>query len=225
MQKTRGGRIFFWATIVTCAMTPTASLFAQSRTPTSLTQNTINRTGSSLYSGVGQDTSGRSLRSTSLSGGVGAGGLLNQAMGGGTLGGAGSMPGTSSAIADEKRLSAIDEGDALVAFADSPSVNEEAIRTLNAQPAGMYRPRLKVNMADFPPANAKVSGIDRRLLVLQEHLQTRLVRSTGSITLALDGETLVLTGSVENEQQKKLLERVVRLEPGVTVVRNELVVR
>jgi hypothetical protein len=126
--------------------------------------------------------------------------------------------------------SAIDSADQLInRVADTPTINQEAIDELRLnveQPNRMYNPRLRISLVDFPPAIAKASDIDIRLVALQSHLQSRLFQANGStVKLTLDGETLVLQGTVPNTQQKNLVERIVRLEPGISTVRNELAVK
>ena len=42
------------------------------------------------------------------------------------------------------------------------------------------------------------------------------------ITVATDGNTVVLTGAVASDDERRLVENMIRLEPGVHSVRNEL---
>jgi osmotically-inducible protein OsmY len=60
-------------------------------------------------------------------------------------------------------------------------------------------------------------------------LNTRLERlavdhNIGQPQITVEGDTVVLRGTVESESQRRVLERFVLLEPGVMQVRNDLVV-
>jgi hypothetical protein len=81
------------------------------------------------------------------------------------------------------------------------------------------RPQLQVGF-DMPPVAPTT---------LQASVQTRFANTPNlgergaGVTLAAD-ETgaIVLTGTVKNEGDRRLMEMLVRLEPGVNTVRNEL---
>jgi len=60
------------------------------------------------------------------------------------------------------------------------------------------------------------------MAIVQQNLQTRLIRSTGVVQLALEDETVVLRGLVASDHHKKQVERIVRLEPGISTIRNEM---
>lgn len=117
--------------------------------------------------------------------------------------------------------SAIRDGEKLVTFAQ-PQPVQKAVVEPNTR---MYNPRLRINLAEYPAANSKVSAFDARLRLLRDHLQTRIVSLPDQIDLDMDGETLVLRGSVADSHQKSLAERVALLEPGIRSVKNELIVR
>jgi hypothetical protein len=44
------------------------------------------------------------------------------------------------------------------------------------------------------------------------------------LSVEMDGETAILRGTVESEEQRELMERMAKLEPGISAVRNELLV-
>ena len=51
-----------------------------------------------------------------------------------------------------------------------------------------------------------------------------VLQGKGNIATVMEGDTLVLQGQVQTAAEKKLAEDLLSLEPGVTLVRNELVV-
>jgi hypothetical protein len=64
-------------------------------------------------------------------------------------------------------------------------------------------------------------------LALQGDLQSIIARSgrlasRGDIRVSVDGRTVVLTGRVRNERERRLAEALVRLTPGVREVKNNL---
>lgn len=68
------------------------------------------------------------------------------------------------------------------------------------------------------------------LAVRRPDLQAIIARSTtltsaGNITVATDGDVIVLTGTVVNEDDRRIAENMLRLSPGVRNLRNELRVR
>ncbi len=76
-------------------------------------------------------------------------------------------------------------------------------------------------------------GFDRPSLsssTASANVQSRMSRlplppQIQNVQVSLDGETVVIRGEVPNESDKKLVERLVRLEPGVNSIRNELTTR
>jgi hypothetical protein len=65
---------------------------------------------------------------------------------------------------------------------------------------------------------------------LQTDIQQTIARSSrltlpGQVRVVMDGATVVLQGSVANPRERQLAESLVRLTPGVRLVRNELSMR
>ena len=50
------------------------------------------------------------------------------------------------------------------------------------------------------------------------------VRGSGSVNVAMEGQIAVLRGEVKSQHDRDLIGRMLLLEPGVSDVRNELVV-
>lgn len=134
----------------------------------------------------------------------------------------GDSSGTQS-ISDSDLQSAIGPGEKLVFEARPPSTNEKIILDILA-PVKMYNPRLTIDFKQYPLANAKSSGFDKRVQNLGNHLNKRLISEEGNITLAFENEILVLRGEVQSEHQKELAELIAKTEPGVDEIRNELTV-
>ena len=55
-------------------------------------------------------------------------------------------------------------------------------------------------------------------------LDRAVPEKSGSVQVTLDGSTAVLQGSVQNDHQKKLVEMLLKMEPGIADVKNELTV-
>ena len=84
----------------------------------------------------------------------------------------------------------------------------------------MYDPRLKVNF-DFPrQPTGKVN------LELARRLESSLTLSgTGRIEVSQEGATAILRGEVASERNRRLARLLLLLEPGISNVQNELVVK
>src|SRR5262249_40038408 len=54
--------------------------------------------------------------------------------------------------------------------------------------------------------------------------RTSALKGRKNITVGVDGNVVVLRGEVSSERERRLAEGILRLEPGVTEIRNELVV-
>jgi osmotically-inducible protein OsmY len=78
-----------------------------------------------------------------------------------------------------------------------------------------------VTRVDFGPAAAIASSTEVATTV--EHTLAAVVPN--GISVAVEGSTAVLRGSVPSVQDRKLAEQMALLEPGVRSVRNELVVQ
>ncbi len=68
------------------------------------------------------------------------------------------------------------------------------------------------------PVALVASGVQARISRLLEQ------RDAGSVRVEMVDRTATLTGMVESEYEQRLLERMVRIEPGVSSVRNLIVV-
>tara|TARA_B100001105_G_C21972336_1_gene265467 strand:+ start:25 stop:423 length:399 start_codon:yes stop_codon:yes gene_type:complete len=55
-------------------------------------------------------------------------------------------------------------------------------------------------------------------------LDRAVPEKSGSVQVTLDGSTAVLQGAVQSDHQKKLVEMLLKMEPGIADVKNELTV-
>jgi osmotically-inducible protein OsmY len=84
------------------------------------------------------------------------------------------------------------------------------------------RPPVRIRLqVGFTPPRAAPS-------VVATNINTRLAQlavdhSLGQPQVSVEGGTVVLRGVAESESQRRVLERLIMLEPGVLSVRNEMV--
>lgn len=83
----------------------------------------------------------------------------------------------------------------------------------------MYRPRLRINFTFGAPTNRQLSERIARQFERTERLGT-----SGPIEVSVAGDTATLRGTVASSRDRELMELVVRFEPGISEVKNELVV-
>jgi len=84
----------------------------------------------------------------------------------------------------------------------------------------MYDPRLKVNF-DFPRQPTGTVNLE-----LARRLEASLrLSGTGRIEVLQEGATAILRGEVASERDRRLAGLLILLEPGISNVRNELVVK
>jgi hypothetical protein len=99
-----------------------------------------------------------------------------------------------------------------------PQVNLTQPRT--ASRTGMYRPRLRVDFRFSPRPAMEIS----RALAAQLE-RTPSIQPTSPIEVAVEGETVVLRGSVASERQRVLAGNLMLFEPGISKVQNDLTVK
>ncbi|MBN2473225.1 MAG: hypothetical protein JXB62_01355 [Pirellulales bacterium] len=101
----------------------------------------------------------------------------------------------------------------------APDANQTALPAALPR-VGMYRPRLRIGFAIPPQAPQTVSTeLARRLQSCPGlHLQS-------PIEVYLEGETATLRGAVASERDRSLAQLMVLFEPGISQVRNELMVK
>ena len=83
------------------------------------------------------------------------------------------------------------------------------------------------NVDDLTRLSNQLLNDEARRRTLATNAQKRLTRiplpkKFQGVKTSFEGETIVLRGEVSTESQKRLVERLVKLEPGIDSVRNEV---
>jgi len=98
----------------------------------------------------------------------------------------------------------------------APSATRSA-PSVSARRTPMYEPRLTVGFTvPSPPQRELADTLARQLE------QTDAIKSLGPIEVSVEGQTAILRGEVASEHDAVLAGLLVRFEPGVQGVRNEL---
>ena len=165
-----------------------------------------------------------------------AGAISRTLIEGGTISTADLVGGIAASLMDtttpiEQQISAI-EGP-LISEIPAPEVNQTIAESLigDAQ-TGRYPPRLKINFAEFPlrtieAANGENSagrngrnGATTDSIV--QRIQTKL--RIAPVDLVVQNRTATVSGMVTTERQRNLIASMLRFEPGIDAVNNELTV-
>ncbi|NQT38520.1 MAG: BON domain-containing protein [Planctomycetes bacterium] len=93
---------------------------------------------------------------------------------------------------------------------------------------GMAREQVRTSLTlGFRPLGPQLDprGFDQRGIVLTKVLQrSSRVQIIAPVEVAIEGQTAILRGTVASQHDRVLAEQLVRLEPGIWNVKNELVV-
>ena len=109
---------------------------------------------------------------------------------------------------------------------DVPEVNQTFTPAYIGNPqTGRYPPRLKVNFTEFPlrslsHTNRPTSGSPTAIVV--QRVQNRLC--SPQLHLVVKDRTAIVSGTVATERQRSLAEAMLRFEPGIDTVQNEIAV-
>jgi len=157
---------------------------------------------------AGQTTSGSAFGTTAFSntaGGTGAaGGLGGSAIGGAGLGG-GLGGGRFGGLGGIGGLGGLGGGGA---------------GNASAQAKKLIRPIVRPDI-EFERASPAAIATNAQSRLSRIPLPKKL----RSVISSVEGETIVLRGEVATESEKRMVERLVKLEPGIDLVRNEVTVR
>ena len=105
----------------------------------------------------------------------------------------------------------------LVRTTTGPAINRTRVRS----PAPyMYEARLRVGF-DVNPRSLPA----QETKVVQRLMQARAIDPASSIEVKLEGSTAILSGTVGSGREKSLAGMLLTFEPGISNVKNELVVR
>ena len=124
----------------------------------------------------------------------------------------------------------------LVTEETAPTVNLESVEAIDAK-TQRYSPRLKLDFGEFPlrrisgnfSGTVKDDGVEELEQTntsltneIVRRIQNRLKLET--VRFEFKNRTARLTGSVSTQRQRELIEVMLRMEPGIDMVKNELVV-
>ena len=105
----------------------------------------------------------------------------------------------------------------LVRTTTGPAINRTRVRS----PAPyMYEARLRVGF-DVNPRSLPA----QETKVVQRLMRARAIDPASSIEVKLEGSTAILSGTVGSGREKSLAGMLLTFEPGISTVKNELVVR
>ncbi len=103
-----------------------------------------------------------------------------------------------------------------------PEINKKVVEAIDSK-TNRYPPRLEVDFTSFPLSRTEVSTNSKATARMTRQLQSRLQLDNG-VQIQFQGRTACLRGTVPTERQKELAEMMLRFEPGIDAVKNELTV-
>jgi len=118
-----------------------------------------------------------------------------------------------------------------------PVVNRTVIEIIDTR-TGRTRPKLKINFAEFPlrsltevnrPSNGSSGSNGRTAQTASQvelvalRIQSRLQGTT--FHLAVEDRIATISGTAATGEERKLIEAMLRLEPGISSVKNEMTVK
>jgi len=162
------------------------------------------------------------IQSLATSGGASSGTFIDQVMQD-VMGQSG-----NASTSVEQQTSAI-EGP-LVVEVVVPDVNQTVVESTDAR-TGRYTPKLKIDFAEFPLRSLTQvnrsnngrnvhAGTPTEMIV--QRIQSRL--RAPELYLAIEDRIAVISGTVATERERKLIESILRFEPGINTIKNEITV-
>jgi len=121
------------------------------------------------------------------------------------------------------------EGPLVVDF-EVPEVNLTVVEIIDTR-TGRYPPRLTINFAEFPLRsltetsrlnNGRSVQTSTQAAIVVQRIQSRL--RVPEFQLAVEGRTAIISGTVATERERGLIESMLRFEPGINSVQNEITV-
>ena len=111
----------------------------------------------------------------------------------------------------------------LVVEAGVPEVNQTiAPAYVGGAQAGRYAPRLKIDFAEFPLRSFTSADRAETEQIVLQRIQSRL--RVHQINLVVQDRTAIVSGRVATERQRSLGEAMLRFEPGIDSVQNQITV-
>jgi len=112
-----------------------------------------------------------------------------------------------------------------------PEVNLATADVIDTR-TNRYVPRVRINFAEFPLTslssasrsnNGHNGEVKTRSNIVAQRIQSRL--RLPNVDLVVQDRTAVISGTVETERQRILAESMLRFEPGIDTIKNEIVVQ
>jgi hypothetical protein len=169
------------------------------------------------------------------SGGFGGGGFGTGGFGGGGFGGRG-MNGFGGGMGGVQAFVGRDSGDMNAVMAQMGRAGTQFFNQMTRNMSGRNnrnQRQMQSEENERPPVRIRLElgfpAPRTAPTVMATNLNTRLARlaidhSLGQPQIAVEGDTVVLRGIAQSESQRRVLEQLILLEPGVMSVRNEMVV-
>ena len=118
----------------------------------------------------------------------------------------------------------------LVLETEVPEVNQRTVDFIDSQ-TGRYPPKLKIDLTEFPlrsltdtsrshNGRSVQTGTPTEMIV--QRIQDRL--RIPQFSLTVEDRTAIISGKVTTERQRSLIESMLRFEPGISAVRNEMTI-
>jgi len=135
----------------------------------------------------------------------------------------GQMANTSGPIGQQ--TSAIEEG-LLDVSIPIPEASQPAVQAIDTK-TKRYPPRLKINFSEFPlrslaSTSRRSADSKTQTDIIAQRVQSRL--QTPHIALVVHDRVAIVSGTVATERQRGLAESMLRFEPGIDVVQNNITV-
>ena len=111
-----------------------------------------------------------------------------------------------------------------------PDVNQTTAAILIGDDrTGRYPPRLRIDFAEFPlrSLDADKKHTNGRTAIPMEAVAQRIQRRLRlpKVEIVVQDRTAVVSGIAETEHQRSLVESMLRFEPGIDNVKNEMIVK
>ena len=117
------------------------------------------------------------------------------------------------------------EGSLVVVEEVTPEVNKPITEIIDSR-TNRYPPRLKINFAEFPlrslEKSKRTSNGNTGTNIIAQRIQSRL--RLPQVNLVVQDRTAIVTGTVSTGDQRRLVESMLRFEPGIDTVKNEIIV-
>ena len=125
------------------------------------------------------------------------------------------------------QTSAIGEGDTLVREEEEVPEENKIIAEAIDSKTKRYPPRLKIDFSEFPLRSLASTSKRGGETKTQKDIIVQRIRKSlrvPNIDLVMKDRTAILSGTVSTDRQRSLAAAMLRFEPGIDVVQNEIIV-